>query len=322
MMWSVAAAIIASAVGATILVIVLVIPSLFFPAPPQEPQKVQVSTPLSFAVFTFSSDEESMNIIRKHHSYNSSYDYDFGDNKKGPYVIQSIRALLHPDPSSSWLFEEFPDRKKMIIVQSLDNMTDAIELGNKFDNVSHMVYDIEEWDKTTRLEKEYPVIAISNGSHAVHAAGFKYGITPDAPTLLDNYRNINWTEIDFLGMQLQRFSDNTTEYSNYAREISEHVRSQNPEIEIFAQLSFRFTSTGDMITAIESAKDYVDGYIIAYLPDPDGDGIVDSCAATCTPEDLDQVLNTINALKSERISQERIIANAEAASDRIINSVS
>jgi hypothetical protein len=252
-----------------------------------------------------------MNIIRKYHSYNNSsnYDYGLGDSKRGPYVIQSIRALLHPESSTSWFFDEFPDRKKMIIVQSLDNMTDAIELGRRFDNVSHIVYDIEEWDKTPHSEKENPVIAMSNGSSTVHAAGFKYGITPDAPTLLDNYRDINWTEIDFLGMQLQRFSDNITEYSNYAKEISEHVRSQNPEIEIFAQVSFRLTSTSDMIAAIESTKNSVDGYIVAYLPDPDGDGRSDSCITTCTPEDLDKVLNTINSLRSERV-QERTIVNA------------
>lgn len=305
-------AILASSFGIAIIIVMFINPSIFFPAPPQEqPKSKKVSTPLSFAVFTFVSDEESMNIIRKHYSNNSSYpNYGLGNNKASPYVMQSIRALLPSESPSAWLFDEFPDRKKMIIVQSLGNMTDAIDLGRKFDNVSHIVYDIENWDKTTRLEKENPVIAISNGSRIVHAAGFKYGITPDAPTLLNNYKEINWTEIDFLGMQLQRFSDNVTEYSNYAKQISDYVRSQNPDIEIFAQVSFRLTGTGDMIAAIESTKDFVDGYVIAYLPDPDGDGISDSCAATCTPEDLDEVLKTINALKSERLPQERTIVNA------------
>lgn len=303
---STAIAVLAASTGIAVIVIMFINPSIFFPAPPEQPKTKKVSTPLSFAIFTFVSDEESMDIIRKHYSYNSSY-----DEKPSPYVLQSIRAL-HPSESPSvWLFNEFPDRKKMIIVQSLGNMTDSIELGRKFDNVSHIVYDIENWDRTALQERENPVLAISNGSRIVHAAGFKYGITPDAPFLLNNYMKINWTEVDFLGMQLQRFSDNSTEYSNYAKQISEHVRSQNPEIEIFAQLSFRFTGADDMIAAIEGSKDFVDGYIVAYLPDPDGDGIFDSCITTCTPDDLDQVLKTINALKSERIVQERTVVNAE-----------
>jgi hypothetical protein len=301
---STVAAIIASAVGITVVLIMFLSPSIFFPAPPEQPKTKKVSTPLSFAIFTFVSDEESMNIIRRHYSHNSS------DEKPNPYILQSIRAL-HPFQSpAAWLFEEFPDRKKMIIVQSLGNMTDSIELGRKFDNVSHIVYDIENWDRTALEERENPVLAISNGSRIAHAAGFKYGITPDAPFLLNNYMKIDWTEVDFLGMQLQRFSGNVTEYSNYAKQISEHVRSQNPEIEIFAQLSFRFTSTNDMIAAIEGSKDFVDGYVVAYLPDPDGDGISDTCITTCTPGDLDRVLKTINALESERIVEERIVVNA------------
>ncbi len=310
-----AVAIIASSIGAIIIIVMFINPSIFFPTPPQEqPKGKKVSTPLSFAVFTFVSDEASMNILKKHYSYNSdsssNYDYGFSTNRGNPYILQSIRALLPSGSPSAWLFDEFPDREKMIIVQSLDNMTDAIELGNKFDKVSHITYDIENWERTTRLERENPVTAISNGSHVVHEAGFKYGITPDAPFLLDNYMKINWSEVDFLGMQLQRFSDNITEYSNYAKMISDHVRSQNPETEIFAQLSFRFASSSNMIEAIERTKDYVDGYIVAYLPDPDNDGISDSCISTCTPEDLDAVLKAINSLKSERPPQERTFVNA------------
>lgn len=306
-----AAVIIASSIGAILIIIMFINPSIFFPTPPQEqPKGKKLSTPLSFAVFTFVSDEASMNILKKHYSYNSNYDYGFGTDRGDPYILQSIRALLPSGSPSSWLFDEFPDREKMIIVQSLDNMTDAIELGKKFDKVSHIIYDIENWERTTRMERQDPVTAISNGSHVAHEAGFKYGITPDAPFLLDNYMKINWAEVDFLGMQLQRFSDNITEYSDYAKTISEHVRSQNPETEIFAQLSFRFASSSNMIEAIETTKDYVDGYVVAYLPDPDNDGRSESCISTCTPEDLDAVLKAINSLKSERLPPERTFVNA------------
>jgi hypothetical protein len=51
--------------------------------------------------------------------------------------------------------------------------------------------------------------------------------------LMDNYKKINWTEIDFLGMQLQRFSQDVPEYSGLAKEISSFVRCKNPIIEIF-----------------------------------------------------------------------------------------
>ena len=129
-----------------------------------------------------------------------------------------------------------------------------------------IIYDIEQWDKTPELKHADPSLLISKGADIVHQAGYRYGITPDAVTLLDNYKKINWTKIDFLGMQLQKFSHDVTEYSSLADDIATFARSKNPNIEIFTQLSFRFTDANDMIKAIESVKDTVDGFIISYIP--------------------------------------------------------
>jgi hypothetical protein len=79
----------------------------------QNPKITTISYPLSFTVFTFAEDKESINIIRKHYSSNNSY------------IMQSIRSILPFE--SSPLFEEFPGKNKMIIVQSLDNMTEAMQ---------------------------------------------------------------------------------------------------------------------------------------------------------------------------------------------------
>jgi hypothetical protein len=110
--------------------------------------------------------------------------------------------------------------------------------------------------------------------------------------LMDNYKKINWTEIDFLGMQLQRFSQDVPEYSGLAKEISSFVRCKNPNIEIFTQLSFRFTDANDMIRVIESVKDIVDGFIIAYNTNTSSD----SCISGCSAHDLNLVLSRINSL--------------------------
>ena len=63
-------------------------------------------------------------------------------------------------------------------------------------------------------------------------------------------------------MQLQRFSQDVTKYSSIAKEVGTFVRSKNPNVEIFSQLSFRFADGSDMIKVIESVKDTVDGFII------------------------------------------------------------
>jgi len=233
--------------------------------------------PLLFGVFTFANDTKSMNVMREQYS----------SNDRNHYIMHSIRSL----PQGLWLYDAFPTHRKMVIVQSLDNITDAINIDRRYD-LNMIVYDIERWERTPGLERTDPSHSISQGSDIVHEAGYRYGITPDAVMLMDNYKKINWTKIDFLGMQLQRFSQNVAEYSSLAKEISSFARCKNPNIEIFTQLSFRFTDANDMIKVIESTKDLVDGFIIAY----DTNTRSDSCISACSAHDLNLVLDRINSL--------------------------
>jgi hypothetical protein len=231
--------------------------------------------PLLFGVFTFVKDSESMNVLQQQYS----------SNNQNHYVIHSIRSL----PGQLWLYDALPTHRNMIIIQSLDNITYAMKVGQNY-SVDIIVYDIEQWEKTPELERADPSLSISKGAGIVHQAGYRYGITPDAITLMDNYKKINWTEIDFLGMQLQRFSQDVTKYSSIAKEISTFVRSKNPDVEIFSQLSFRFTDANDMIKVIESVKDIVNGFIIFYDTQPH------LCISTCSPHGLNLVLDRINAI--------------------------
>jgi hypothetical protein len=234
--------------------------------------------PLLFGVFTFANDSESMSVMRQQYS----------NNDPNHYVIHSIRSV----PGQLWLYDTLPTHRKMIIVQSLDNITYAMKIGQHYD-LDVIAYDIEQWERTPELERVDPSLSISKGAAIAHQAGYRYGITPDAITLRDNYKKINWTEIDFLDMQLQRFSQNVTEYSNIAKEISTFVRSKNADIEIFTQLSFRFTDANDMIKVIERVKDIVNGFIIFY------DTSSHLCISTCSPHELNLVLERINALKQQ-----------------------
>ena len=234
--------------------------------------------PLLFGVFTFANDTDSMEVMQEQYSVND----------RNHYVMHSIRVL----PQGLWLYDEFSTHRKMIIVQSLDNITQAIDI-DRYHNLSTISYDIEHWERTPESERVDPLLSISRGAGIVHEAGFSYGITPDAGMLIDNYKRINWSEIDFLGMQLQRFSQNIEEYSSLANEIASFAKCKNPNIEIFTQLSFRLTDANDMINIIDNVHDIVDGFIIAY----DTNTRADSCISGCSPSQLNSVLNRINELR-------------------------
>jgi hypothetical protein len=234
--------------------------------------------PLLFGVFTFANDTDSMEVMQEQYSAND----------RNHYVMHSIRVL----PQGLWLYDEFPTHRKMIIIQSLDNITQAIDI-DRYHNMSTISYDIEHWERTPESERADPLLSISRGAGIVHEAGFSYGITPDAEMLIDNYKRINWSEIDFLGMQLQRFSQNIEEYSSLANEVASFAKCKNPNIEIFTQLSFRLTDANDMINIINNVHDIVDGFIIAY----DTNTRADSCISGCSPSQLNSVLNRINELR-------------------------
>ena len=243
--------------------------------------------PLLFGVFTSANDTESMRVLKQ----------QYLSNDRNHYVIQSTKSL----PAELWLYDALPTYRKMIILPSLDNITYARNIGQNY-GLNVIVYDIEKWENTPESERVDPLVSISKGAGIVHEAGYRYGITPDAPTLIDNYEKINWTEIDFLNMQLQRFSQNITKYSNIANEVSTFVRSENPNIEVFSQLSFRSTNASDMIKIIESVKDIINGFIIVYDTRPD------FCISSCSPHELNLVLDRINSLKHNNNSHNDAIS--------------
>ena len=246
---------------------------------------------LGYAIFAIldgrSGDtDESTAILQQH--------FDSDQRPDSDYVVQSIRlfALERSSGGAEYvnLFDVFVDENKMITIQSLDNITQAVAYASAYPNVTHILYDIEGWDQTPQAEKDRPADSISIASDLIRGHGLKYGITPDADMLTENYQAINWTQVDFLTMQLQRYSQNITEFRNITETISNHVREKNDSIEIYVQLSFRFTNADQMIDAIDIVSPWVDGYMIAYLPEGSG------CPTDCSPDALDRVLAHISLI--------------------------
>ena len=55
----------------------------------------------------------------------------------------------------------------MIIVQSLDNITGAIDIDPYYD-LNMIVYDIEQRERTPELERMNPLLSISRGAGIVN----------------------------------------------------------------------------------------------------------------------------------------------------------
>jgi hypothetical protein len=262
-------------------------------------------------LYTGSHYQQAMGVIQKHMNLGLNNDNKKDYNSAHNYIMQSIRAIAKSEiENSSSLsvtpnlesktsaffkndeqqqpFDILNDFQKMIIIQSAGNVTRALAYSKyQYSNVTFIVYDIEHWSKTPTIEQQNSVESISYIGQRIHANSLKYGVTPDASFLLENYDEIDWKQIDFLGMQLQRFSQNISQFSTYVHQVSKYVKDANPSTQVFVQLSFKFTEVEEMIEAIDLVRPWVDGYIISYLPSSS------NCLPECNPDALDQVLGAI-----------------------------
>jgi hypothetical protein len=248
-----------------------------------------LTKPLKLAFFTVSDDAQARQILSEHLSPGKD---------DGNYIVQSIRTLGN---RTSW-FDFFPNEKKIILVQSLDNMTSAIKFAERYNDTDPIiVYDIEHWSRTPDDERANPVRSIIEGADMVHKAGFEYGVAPDADYLLKRHKEINWKKIDFVDMQLQRYSKDPEKFAAYTEQIGSYIKSQNSQIELFVQVSLGRTDYHESTNLLKLVGDKVDGIFIAYIPES---GLAsDKYSSKETAErTLDRVLDEIDKIKANRMT--------------------
>lgn len=234
---------------------------------------------LHFTVYTTNANQQTIDILKKYYTGGTSQNY---------YVID--------DTNGKRLFPYFLGSKQIVIGTSIKEIsTTKLREANvhSFGSEDVIAYDIEIWPATPLQEQTNAADAISEASKIVHQAGYKFGVTPDSRILLRSYDSINWKEVDFLGVQFQQFTDDPELLAERVRIISDHIKSVNPETQIFVQVSFRITDVDDMKKAIEAVQSNVDGIIVGYVPD---DKRIP--CTYCSPENLDEILFFIDNIKN------------------------
>jgi hypothetical protein len=186
-------------------------------------------------------------------------------------------------------FAHYPNASSILFSSSLQGITNIIQTETSNYKIDFVAYDVEHWTNTPIAEQNDPIGSINKGADLVHNAGLKFAIAPDRQFLLANYKNIDWTRIDLVNLQLQTLANDPVTYSQYAQSIVSVIKSQNPKTEIFIQVSFTKSNTTQIINAIESVKNIVDGIYIHL------DKV--SVCPNCTLSNLEQVLSTISTAK-------------------------
>jgi uncharacterized phage-like protein YoqJ len=255
---------------------------------------------IAFTVYHTSYSDSIMKVLKKHFNDPNTKNYLYEDTR--------VKAVLD-DFSSEFNF--------IIGGTSYNEITKnkfQIAQDYHFDSNDIIVYDIENRPSTPRYEKMDPVSSISKVMQSIRSQGYKAGVTPDYEFITTYYKKIEWENVDFLGIQIQRFTNNYELLLKWAAEISAFVKAKNPNIEVFVQLSFRHASNcydsegnhrmdnackvdvdetmrvlKENLSAVAQLET-VDGFIISY---PNY-----SCPTElCTPSNLDMIMTHIENIK-------------------------
>lgn len=181
----------------------------------------------AFTVYTISSSDDTLGIIKNH--------FPYPDTKN--YIYQDTRIKKYVDPNN--FSKEFPH---IIAGTSYEEVTgtkfkQASEWG--FDNRDVINYDIENWPNTPAGEQQDPAGSINKTMLAIKDKGYKAGITPGIDMIKEHYKDINWTNIDWVGLQWQRFSSDGDLIAREVTGISDYIKSVNPHTEVYVQVAFR-----------------------------------------------------------------------------------
>jgi hypothetical protein len=250
--------------------------------------------------------------------YHTSYSDSTIKVMKNHFNNPNTKNYLYDDTPAKTVLGNFTSEFNFIIggtsYNEIIKNKFQITKGYHFDSNDIVVYDIENRSSTPRYERLDPVSSISKVMQTIRMEGYKAGVTPDYEFISTYYKEIEWENVDFLGIQIQRFTNNYELLLKWAAEISAFVKSKNPDIEVFVQLSFRhanncYDSEGSLhlnkscevdvnetmrvlkenLSAVAQLET-VDGFIISYPRDLCPDEL-------CTPSNLDMIMTHLENIE-------------------------
>lgn len=225
------------------------------------------TTKLLFAIYTTNST-----LLTEYKAY-------FGNGWKGILIDDSYSPKYRAYVSYWNISQSFPrlltaDNYSQIISNSLiEGGASDLAWAKKFNfgPNDYFAYDAEGWSKTPIEEQENQSYWVTQVCNAVHAAGYKCGYTPQLGGWIGEgqWEKINWKVVDYVELQEQGRSGNTTSLVENVTHLVSIVRASNPNTVIFVDLNFTPTNgLANILSDIAALSliNGVDGVQITYLP--------------------------------------------------------
>ena len=184
-----------------------------------------------------------------------------------------------------------PNNERIMFAASLQSMKDGVSIGKQL-GVRAIAYDAEKWQYTPVSEQNSPIESFNQAADIAHNNGFKFAYNPTMSIFKGpdvNYLKQDWTKADILIVPY----GGLVVYPGFKQQVQnvvDHVKSVNPDIEIYIFVSLRYATPAQIIAAMDSVKAIVDGAAISHH--------ADNGCAHCTDANLDEMLGGIASLSS------------------------
>jgi hypothetical protein len=206
---------------------------------PQQEQKLLIR------IMTINNDESTRTTIRSHLDED-----DFVNNFRLPVLGM------------------YPGQNQALNEQSIAAVKNSIasEIPASKVDVDYIEYDNEAGNgglSTPESELVDPASATNEAVKTIKEAGYKAGVAPTRRILMQELPGVEWSRVDYVVMQLQKVVG-TQEFRDTADKVSATSKSQNPDIKIFAQVNPALNSVEEIVDAIDSIRDDIDGVGIVW----------------------------------------------------------
>ncbi|MFQ5854507.1 MAG: hypothetical protein ACE5LU_02525 [Anaerolineae bacterium] len=186
-----------------------------------------------------------------------------------PPSLDYFNKIARPDDiagvplANARILPEIVSGKRMVMSPSVEL---AEERAASFvGDAEYFGYNIEHWPDTPAAEQRDPEAA----GHA--AAGFArqhnlgYVVGPDLQFTEDAGADLA-READIYVIQGQRLQEDTRRFQAVVTTFAEAVRSGNPEVKVWVQVSASFGTPERTLSALQTVADHIDGIWIHYNP--------------------------------------------------------
>ncbi len=208
----------------------------------QGSQKMSYTSKL-IATFAPHLDDPLLSVLDKH---NTDFGFSFRIKNLQTYDIQ----------------------QRVLLAYSSDSINEAIQqAGVSTAQIQYIGYDNEPNNgnlSTPAAEATNPALSTNQIADVVHNAGFKYAITPSRDMLQSEYREVDWTKVDLIVIQMQKITGEETSYHSFLDPIVSYIKAKNPNTLVLVQVNPKFDSISHIASVIQGTSN-IDGVSVVVI---------------------------------------------------------